>query len=150
MDRETAQDWLDRYVAAWKSYDREDVAALFAPTVQYRYHPYDESIVGVDAVVDSWLGESGPDGASTRDEPGTYDARYTPYAVDGDLVVASGTSVYQDHPDGPVRHTFDNCFLMRFDSSGRCRELNRARARRSRSPVPATTGSALGGIPTRF
>jgi hypothetical protein len=123
MDRETAQAWLDRYVAAWKSYDREDVAALFAPTVQYRYHPYDEPIVGVDAVVNSWLGESGPDGASTRDEPGTYDARYTPYAVDGDLVVASGTSVYQDHPDGPVRHTFDNCFLVRFDPEGRCLEF---------------------------
>jgi hypothetical protein len=123
MDRETAQAWLDRYVAAWKSYDREDIAALFAPAVQYRYHPYDEAIVGVDAVADSWLGENNTDGSSTRDEPDTYDARYTPYAVDGDRMVATGTSVYQDHPGGPVVRTYDNCFLVRFDPQGRCSEF---------------------------
>ena len=123
MDRETAQAWLDRYVAAWKSYDLGHIAALFAPAVAYRYHPYDEAIVGVDAVVASWLGEVDASGSSTRDEPGTSDARYTPYAVDGDRVVATGISVYQDHPDGPVTHTFDNCFLLRFDAGGRCTEF---------------------------
>ena len=123
MDRETAQAWLDRYVAAWKSYDRDEIAALFAPTVQYRYHPYDEAVVGVEAVVSSWLGELDADGSSTRDEPGTYDARYTPYAVEGDRMVATGTSVYQDDPDGPVTRTFDNCFLVRFDADERCVEL---------------------------
>ena len=54
---------------------------------------------------------------------GTYDAHYTPYAVEGDTVVARGTSVYQDHPDGPVTRTFDNCFLIRFDGDGRCAEF---------------------------
>jgi hypothetical protein len=119
MDRDTAQTWLDDYVAAWKSYDRDAIAALFARDVAYRYHPYDEPLVGRDAVVDSWLGENDADGASTRDAPDTYDAHYTPYAVDGDTLVATGTSVYQDHPDGPVTHTFDNCFLIRFDDYGR-------------------------------
>jgi ketosteroid isomerase-like protein len=123
MDRDTAQTWLDDYVAAWKSYDRDAIAALFARDVAYRYHPYDEPLVGRDAVVGSWLGEIDADGASTRDAPDTYDAHYTPYAVDGDTVVATGTSVYQDHPDGPVTHTFDNCFLIRFDDEGRCVEF---------------------------
>ena len=85
MDRESAQTWLDHYLAAWKSYDREEIAALFAPTVEYRYHPHDEPIVGIEAVVASWLDEV--------DDAGTYDARYTPYAVDGDRVVATGISV---------------------------------------------------------
>ncbi|MBF4765857.1 nuclear transport factor 2 family protein [Nocardioides islandensis] len=123
MDRDTAQTWLDDYVAAWKSYDRDAIAALFARDVAYRYHPYDEPLVGRDAVVDSWLGENDADGASTRDAPDTYDAHYMPYAVDGDTLVATGTSVYQDHPDGPVTHTFDNCFLIRFDDEGRCVEF---------------------------
>ena len=123
MDRAQAQAWLDDYVSAWKSYDRDDIAALFAEDVAYRYHPYDEPLVGRDAVVDSWLGEADQDGASTRDAPGTYDGHYTPYAVDGDVVVATGTSVYQDHPDGPVTRTFDNCFLVRFDGDGRCAEF---------------------------
>jgi hypothetical protein len=123
MDHTQAQAWLDDYVSAWKSYDRDEIAALFAEDVAYRYHPSDEPLVGRDAVVDSWLGEGDLDGASTRDAPGTYDAQYTPYAVEDDTVVATGTSVYQDHPDGPVTRTFDNCFLIRFDGDGRCVEF---------------------------
>ena len=136
MDRSAAQSWLDRYVAAWKSYEADDIAALFAPTVQYRYHPYDEPIVGVEAVVSSWLGELDTDGTSTRDAPDTYDAHYSPVAVDGDLVVATGTSVYQDHPDGPVTRTFDNCFLMRFDAAGRCAEFTELYMERPTSTAP--------------
>src|SRR3954471_23842801 len=123
MDRDSAQAWLNRYVDAWQSYDRDDIAALFADDISYRYQPSDEPIVGRDAVVASWLGEGDIDDASTRDAPGTYDARYTPYAVEGDVVVATGTSVYRDHPDGPITRTFDNCFLIRFDAEERCREF---------------------------
>jgi hypothetical protein len=75
VDRATAQAWLDRYVAAWLSYDAGDIAALFAEDVVYRYHPYDDPIVDRKAVVASWLGEGNSDGASTRDAPGTYAAQ---------------------------------------------------------------------------
>jgi hypothetical protein len=132
MDRATAQRWLDDYVSAWKSYDRDDIGALFADDVAYRFHPYDEPLVGREAVVDAWLGESSAAGSSTRDAPGTYDAHYTPYAVDGDTVVARGTSVYQDHPDGPVTRTYDNCFLIRFDADGRCAEFTELYMKRPR------------------
>ena len=123
MDRAGAQAWLDRYVAAWLSYDADDIGALFTDDIAYRYHPSDNPIVGREAVVASWLGESDPDGASTRDAPGTYSARYTPVAVDDDVVVATGTSSYSERPDGPRVRTYDNCFVMRFDSEGRCREF---------------------------
>ncbi len=123
MDRQGAQDWLDRYVAAWRSYDRDDVAALFSADVEYRYHPYDEPVVGRDAVVASWLGDSGAGSASTRDAPGTYDAEYAPVAVDGDTVVATGQSRYREVPHGPVVKTYENCFIVRFDDAGRCREF---------------------------
>ena len=123
MDRADAQAWLDRYVAAWLSYDATDIAALFADDVAYRYHPYDDPIVGREAVVASWLGEADSDGASTRDAPGTYQAEYEPIAVDGDVVVATGTSSYRDRPDGPIVRVYHNCYLMRFDGDGRCREF---------------------------
>ena len=123
MDHGSAQDWLDRYVAAWLSYDRDDIAALFSEDVVYRYHPHDDPAVGRDAVVASWLGESDSATASTRDAPGTYQASYSPIAVDGDTVVATGTSHYSDVPGGPVVKIFDNCFVMRFDGEGRCREF---------------------------
>jgi len=123
MDRATAQAWLDRYVAAWMSYEPDAIAELFSTDVAYRYHPYDEPIVGRDAVVASWLGDSDAEGASSRDEPGTYDATYSPVAVDSDVVVATGTSTYRESPGGPVTHVFENCFVMRFDDSGQCREF---------------------------
>jgi ketosteroid isomerase-like protein len=123
MDHESAQHWLDRYVAAWLSYDPDHIAALFSEDVVYRYHPNDDPTVGRDAVVASWLGESTSATASTRDAPGTYQASYSPVAVDGDIVVATGTSHYSDVPGGRVVRVFDNCFVMRFDAEGRCREF---------------------------
>ena len=123
MDRAAAQAWLDRYVAAWLSYDEDAIAALFADDIAYRYHPYDDPIFGRAEVVASWLGESSTDGASSRDAPGTYAARYAPVAVDGDAVVATGTSSYSEQPDGPVVRVYHNCFVMRFDAEGRCLEF---------------------------
>jgi hypothetical protein len=124
MDHDTAQAWLDRYVEAWRSYDPAAIGDLFSTDVSYRYHPYDVPVIGRDEVVASWLGEGDSDHASTRDAPGTYDASYSPYAIDGDAVVATGTSSYRDEPGGPVTQLFHNCFVLRFDDQGRCREFS--------------------------
>ena len=118
MERADVLRWLDDYVAAWKSYDPDAIAALFAEDVAYRYHPYDEPVRGRDAVVAAWLGEGDQDVASSRDNPGTYDAEYTPYAVDGDAAVAVGVSTYTDPPK-----VYDNVYLLRFDADGRCSEF---------------------------
>jgi ketosteroid isomerase-like protein len=123
MDRTVVDKWLEAYVEAWKSYDREQIAALFADDVTYRYHPYDDPVVGRDAVVESWLGEGDHPGASTRDDEGTYDASYRTIALDGDVAVATGTSSYAATPGGPVEKLFHNCFVMRFDADGRCTEF---------------------------
>jgi hypothetical protein len=130
MDVQSAQDWLDRYVAAWLSYDPDDVAALFSEDIAYRYHPYDEPVVGREAVVAAWLAEDEQDGSSSRDVPGTYEASYTPVAIDGDTVVATGSSRYRDVPDGPVVRIYENCFILRFDGNGRCREFTEYYLRR--------------------
>jgi hypothetical protein len=123
VDRADAQAWLDRYVSAWLSYDANDIAALFSEDVCYRYHPSDDPIIGRQAVVASWLGESDSESASARDAPGTYAGQYEPIAVDGDVVVATGTSTYRERPDGPIVRVYDNCFVMRFDANGKCSEF---------------------------
>lgn len=130
MDVEGAQEWLNRYVDAWLTYDPESVASLFSEDITYRYHPSDVPTAGREAVVASWLGEDASDGASTRDTPGTYEAEYSPVAIDGDTVVATGTSRYRELPDGPVVRTYDNCFVMRFDGEGRCRDFTEYYVRR--------------------
>ena len=121
MQRDDVDRWLQAYVEAWKTYDPERIAALFSPDVRYRYHPYDEPLRGRDAVVASWLGEGEPAGACTRDPPGTYGATYRTIAVDGDTAIATGSSRYSPAPGAPPNRVFDNCFVIRFDASGRCR-----------------------------
>ena len=101
--RRVSTRWLDAYVAAWKSYDRDGDRARCSPrTSRYRYHPYDEPIRGRERDRRAWLGSRGPGGVGPDDE-GTYDAAYEPVAVDGDVAVAVGTSTYTDEPDGSVR-----------------------------------------------
>ena len=119
MTHEQLQDWLDRYLEAWRTYDPEQIADLFSEDAVYRYHPYDEPITGRDAVVRSWTGEGGPD----RDEPGTWEASYESYAIDGDRAVATGRSSYRREPGGDFYRTYYNCFVMRFDDEGRCSEF---------------------------
>ena len=106
--------WLERYVAAWKSGDPDEIGELFAEDVRYRYHPPDEPLVGRDAVVESWLEEP--------DAPGSFDASYSCYAADGDAAVAVGTSTYFDS-DGSIERVYDNVFLLRFDADSRCSEF---------------------------
>ena len=123
MTKEDVDRWLADYVEAWKTYDPEQIAALFSEDIAYRYHPYDDAIEGRDEVVKAWREEGDHPEAGTRDEPGTFEAAYRAVAVDGDVAVATGISSYRDSPDGPVARVYDNCFVMQFDSEGRCREF---------------------------
>jgi hypothetical protein len=118
MDRSSVQAWLDRYSAAWLSYDENDVRSLFARDARYRYHPYDpepETLVGVDAIVADWTA------AENRDEPGTYDSHYEPFAVEGDRAVAVGWSrYYEDATKAKLAREYRNVYLLAFDAEGRC------------------------------
>jgi ketosteroid isomerase-like protein len=125
MDRPTVQAWLDRYVEAWKTYDRATITDLFSADATYRYHPYDDGddvVRGREAIVRAWLE---PDGdQSGRDEPGSYDAHYEPHAVEGDRAVAVGWSSYwKDETRSTLEQVYDNVFLLRFDGDGRCADF---------------------------
>ncbi len=113
------QDWLDRYVEAWKTYEPDAIRDLFSGDAEYRYHPWDEPVRGRDAILHDWVEPAGD--AATRDTPETYDARYKPFAVDGDRAVAIGESLYwTDASHSELERRYHNCFLLRFDAEGRC------------------------------
>jgi ketosteroid isomerase-like protein len=117
MNRDDAQRWLDRYIAAWRQNDRQAVADLFSADAVYRYRPWDgdgHTVRGSNAIADSWLEEP--------DDPGSWDAAYEPFAVEGDRVVAVGWSRYAATDTEPQR-TYHNAYLLRFDADGRCAEL---------------------------
>lgn len=116
MTHADVQAWLDRYIAAWRSNDADLIAALFTEDAVYRYNPYrdDLALRGQAAIVAGWLEED--------DDPDSWEARYEPYAVEGDRAVATGWSRYEASGDEPER-TFHNVFLLRFAADGRCREF---------------------------
>jgi hypothetical protein len=113
VDRQGFQNWLDRYVEAWKTYDEAQIRALFSEDATYRYHPQDEPERGRDAIVEAWLHEPDP--------PGTYDAKYEVLAIDGDVHVAEGWSRYYEN--GELSDEFCNIYVCRFNDAGECTEF---------------------------
>jgi hypothetical protein len=106
--------WLGRYVQAWRIYDRTAIGELFSEDATYAYRPWGEPVQGRDAIVADWLQD--------QDAPSSWEASYEPLAVDGDVAVVTGRTRYTK-PDGSVRKDFYNCFVVRFDGEGRCREF---------------------------
>lgn len=147
MDRQAVAGWLQRYVDAWISNDARAIGELFAAGADYRYHPFDQGdavVHGREAIVRAWL-EGVPEGvASSLDEPGTFEAHYEPYAVEGDRAVSAGwTRYWTDSTRRDETDTFDNVFLLRFDDDGRCREFTEYFVRRTKRapPDPGPAGS---------
>ena len=112
MTRDDVARWLDRYSEAWRTYDPDAIRSLFSADAELYDHPWEDPIVGADAILDDWLAD--------RDDAGTYESSYAPWAVDGRRAVGVGTSTY--HVDGGVR-VFHNAFLLEFDDQGACRSF---------------------------
>ena len=122
MTPDDVQAWLDRYIAAWAAYDTDAIGDLFSEHAHYRYHPSDDGFVARDAIVRAWTEPTGD--AGSRDEPGTWEAHYEPFLVNGDRAVAVGYSRYfDDATQASVRNTYDNAYLLEFDDDGRCRSF---------------------------
>lgn len=118
MNRSDVQAWLDRYVEAWRSNDRAAIEALFSEDAVYGYRPWDSdkhTVRGREAIVESWLEEP--------DAPGSWDAAYEPWAVEGDRAVAIGWSRYEATGDKPPQ-LYHNAYLLEFAPDGRCRSFH--------------------------
>lgn len=112
LSAEAVNAWLARYIAAWKSYDPAQIAALFADDCQHRYTPFDAPQIGKQAIVDSWL--------ANRDAPDTYDARYETLMIDGDRAVTHGRTWYYAPGTRDVTAEFANIWVLRFNDRGEC------------------------------
>ena len=118
MDGVAVTKWLASYVDAWRTYDAEAIGALFSEDAAYRFHPWDEgeeTVRGREASVSNWLEE--PDATDS------WTAEYRPWAVDGDRVVAVGTTRYLTKYRGAAEREYHNVFLLEFDADGRCKEF---------------------------
>jgi SnoaL-like protein len=113
VERTVVVDWLKTYVQAWETGSPEAIGSLFTDDATYSFHPYDEPVVGRQAIVDSWLNDP--------DEPGTFEAAYQPIAIDADVAVVNGRSRYfKDSSRRELTKEWDNIFVIEFDKDGRC------------------------------
>jgi hypothetical protein len=109
MDHRGFQDWLDRYVGAWRSGVPAEILELFSDDARYSYGPFRDWVVGREAIAAGWL--------RRPDAPGSWEAEYRPLAVDGEVAVAVGETRYADG------RRYSNVFACRFDAEGRCVEF---------------------------
>ena len=117
VSQETVQRWLDAYVAAWKSYDPQEIADLFTVDAIYHRNPKSSSARGRQAIVEFWLDEK------HHDVPGSYEGTYEPVSIEGNLAVAYGKTEFFD-AEGALDTEYRNTWLLRFAPDGRCSEFH--------------------------
>jgi ketosteroid isomerase-like protein len=115
IDQKSVQKWLDDYSSAWKTYDKDAIAALFSEDAAYRYNPYDEPVRGRDTIVKNWLEDP--------NEAGTYAGEYKVIAVNGNTAVSNGHSLYYKTDGKTLERQYDNIFVLKFDDAGRCQDF---------------------------
>ena len=108
--------WLAGYLAAWRSDDPAQIAALFTDDARYYIAPHREPLVGPAAVADWWsgMGES--------HLPWTFE--YDIVAREGDLHVVRAITRYPEGTNGETRPTeFRNLWLVTLADGDRAREF---------------------------
>jgi SnoaL-like protein len=108
-DSKTVEQWLAGYLRAWASNRPADIEALFTPDAIYRPTPHSDGWHGREAIVAGWLGR--------KDEPGTWSFEHSILAIDADVAVVQGRTIYKDPP-----LDYSNLWILRLDPDGRCRE----------------------------
>ncbi len=104
-DNDAVRSWTERYIAAWRSNDADDIAGLFMPDAVYRTGPFDVPRRGHDAITRGWLDD--------KDQPGTWTFTYDVVATDP-IGVVEGRTLYTD-PD----REYANIWLIDLDDAGR-------------------------------
>ena len=102
--------WLAGYEAAWRAPGTEGLAAIFTDDARYHHSPYEEPVVGLDAIRRMWdQDREGPDEIFTL----ATDV----VAVDGPTAVVRAEVRY----GVPLRQEYRDLWIMRLGEDGRCR-----------------------------
>jgi uncharacterized protein (TIGR02246 family) len=106
MNRSDVTDWVQRYVVAWNSNDPDDIRALFTEDAHYLTEPYADPWRGPDEILHGWLDH--------KDEPGETDFAFEVIAIEDDLAIVRGRTLYRTPP-----RTYDNLWEITLDRNGK-------------------------------
>jgi len=133
--RAVVRRWLEAYVRAWKSYDEGEIADLWTEDAVWRY-PFGTRATGRAAITAEWMAEK-----HLFINRG-YEATYEPIAIDGSVAVTHGRTLFFDPVTGATQAEYDNVWILRFASDGRCAEFHEWYAGRpEHDPSRAMPGS---------
>ena len=101
--------WIRAYEAAWRTEGTERLGELFTSDATYQAAPFDDPLVGLEAIAEFWEHErEGPDEIFTL--------RFRIVAAEGDTAVARLEVVYGD----PPRRSYRDLWIITLDEDGRC------------------------------
>ncbi len=108
MAQEQVEQWVEGYLAVWRSNSPADIDALFTPEATYFTAPPRRPWRGHREIVEGWL-ERAP-------QQGEWSFRHEMLDVIGDTAYVRGWTAYQDGVIG-------NLWVIRFAGDRRCRSL---------------------------
>ena len=110
-DRAAVQRWIESYLAAARTDDRERIESLFADDALYFDGPFGEPWKGHDQIVAQWVAQS--------DAEYEFEVDHRVVAVDGAMGVAEIEYRYTGGPGTP--RTYRNVWLLELDDGGRAK-----------------------------
>lgn len=108
-DLDAVRRWIDHYVRAWNSNDREDIGSLFTDDAVYSTEPYHAPWKGREQIIAGWLDH--------KDEPGETSFEWQPISITDEVAVISGTTRYPES-------AYSNLWVLRLNPDGRCRQFS--------------------------
>jgi hypothetical protein len=114
----TVTGWINEYVRAWETNDRDDIAALFTEDAEYHESPFDTEWIGREDIIEGWRSRWGW-------QQGGWTFESTITSIDGLTAVVTGVGRYTELGD------FDNVWTVTFDEFGRCTRFDMVNTERS-------------------
>lgn len=106
MDEAAFARWLSAYGRAWENGDANAAVALFSPDATYQETPFDEPMIGHEAIYNYWL-----EGASAAQTDVKF--TFSPLAFRGDSGLAHWNAVFKRVSNGDWVH-LDGVLMARF------------------------------------
>jgi len=129
---EVFERWLEAYGAAWRGGDAEAAVGLFTDDARYHETPFDDPMVGRDAIFRYWTQGAGE---SQR----AVDFSHVPLAVVEDAGLARWRASFVRVPSGN-RVELDGFLMAEFVEGGRCSVFREWWHRREHAGGPDSSG----------